>query len=73
MNQYMKRFFLTLLLFAVAVCVSLAQNYTLQGKVVDAQNVREGLPSASVLLIKNDTVAVAGVATEEDGSRDPFV
>lgn len=64
----MKRFFLTLLLFAVAVCVSLAQNYTLQGKVVDAQNVREGLPSASVLLIKNDTVAVAGVATEEDGN-----
>ena len=63
----MNRLLVTLAMSLVAMCAAVAQEFSVSGRVVDAANAQEGLPSASVLLMKNDTASVAGVATDEKG------
>ena len=61
-----KKTLLILLLAFISLGLS-AQNFVVQGRVVDAENVTEGLPSATVRLLKNDTTAVAAAPTDADG------
>ena len=61
---------LFILLFVFTALSAVAQNFAVQGRVVDAENVTEGLPSATVRLLKNDTTAVAAVPTAVDGRFD---
>ena len=61
---------LLILLFVFTALSAVAQNFAVQGRVVDAENVTEGLPSATVRLLKNDTTAVAAVPTAVAGRFD---
>ncbi len=63
----MKRAFLCFAIGVLAVTSAFAQNFSLQGRVVDAGKVTEGLPAAAVALLVNDTAVVAGVASDADG------
>ena len=66
----MKKLFSLFVLCAFAFSAAVAQNFAVQGRVVDAENVTEGLPSATVRLLKNDTTAIAAVPTAVDGRFD---
>ena len=54
-------------LFSILALSAMAQGFEVQGRVVDAENVSEGLPSATVRLFVNDTTVVAGTATDLKG------
>ena len=66
----MKKLFSLFVLCAFAFSAAVAQNFAVQGRVVDAEKVTEVLPAATVRLLMNDTIAVAGVATDEKGCFD---
>lgn len=58
---------LSLFILSVFAFSAVAQNFAVQGRVVDAGKVTEGLPLATVRLLRNDTVSVAAVATDVEG------
>ncbi len=63
----MKRLLSLFLLSISAVAMAFSQNFTLQGRVADAENAKEGLPQATAILLKNDTVMVAGASSDAGG------
>ena len=63
----MKRRLLLFIIFILAISFIHAQGFVIQGRVVDANNVNDVLPQASVQLLRNDTAFVAGVAADESG------
>ena len=66
----MKRLLLFLIFSISLLSAAVAQGFAVQGRVVDAEKVTEVLPAATVRLLMNDTIAVAGVATDEKGCFD---
>lgn len=63
----MKNIFVAILFSLFALCAADAQEFILHGRVVDAVDVKEALPSASVKLL-SDTLVVAKDATDADGN-----
>ena len=63
----MKRRLLLFIISILAISFIHAQGFVIQGRVVDANNVNDVLPQASVQLLRNDTAFVAGVAADESG------
>lgn len=58
---------LLILLFALICLGTSAQNFAVQGRVVDAENVKEGLPMATLRLFVNDTTFVGGDVADDNG------
>lgn len=63
----MKRFYLYLFLVFASVQLA-AQNFTISGRVVDAENNKETLPFAQLRIFEKDTVQVATAVSDEDGN-----
>ena len=62
MNRFVSSF---LFLFCISISVSLSQNATLKGRVIDSAT-GESLPTASVALLQ-DGVIISGTSTDFDG------
>ena len=65
MSHKMKRILTPLLLFLVTLTAA-AQKGTVSGKIVDA--IGEGLPGATVVIMRLDSTQVTGQQTKADGS-----
>ncbi len=58
---------LLILLFALICLGTSAQNFAVKGRVVDAENVKEGLTMATLRLFVNDTTFVGGDVADDNG------